>query len=75
VDIFKVAPEKAAKIRQLPTSLKEALEALRQDHEFLLRGNVFTEDLMEAWLEQKMAEADDVRQRPHPYEISLYYDL
>jgi glutamine synthetase len=75
VDIFREQPEKVAKIKQLPTSLKEALEALEKDHDFLLQGDVFTEDLLETWIMQKMAEADDVRQRPHPYEISLYYDV
>jgi glutamine synthetase len=75
VDIFRTDPQEVAKIKRLPTSLKEALEALERDHKFLLQGHVFTKDLLEAWMEQKMREADDVRQRPHPYEISLYYDV
>ncbi len=75
VDVFKLDPREADKIKRLPTSLKEALEALSEDHQFLLKGDVFSEDLLEVWIEQKMRESDDVRQRPHPYEISLYYDV
>jgi glutamine synthetase len=75
VDLFKLDPAEQAKIRQLPTSLKESLEALEGDHDFLLQGDVFTEDLLEAWIDVKMKEADEVRQRPHPYEMSLYYDV
>jgi glutamine synthetase len=75
VNIFELDPREAAKIKRLPTSLREALEALEEDHEFLLQGNVFSEDLLETWIEAKMREADEVRQRPHPYEISLYFDV
>jgi len=75
VDIFKLDSREAAKIKRLPTTLKESLEALSQDRQFLLQAGVFTEDLVEVWIEQKIRESDDVRQRPHPYEISLYYDV
>ncbi len=75
VDIFKLGPEEAARIKRLPTSLKEALEALSQDHKFLMQGDVFSDDLLQTWIEEKMREVHEVRQRPHPYEISLYYDV
>jgi glutamine synthetase len=48
---------------------------LRKDHEFLLKGDVFTEDLVETWVQYKMdRDVDQLRQRPHPYEFALYYD-
>ncbi|KPL18956.1 MAG: glutamine synthetase [candidate division Zixibacteria bacterium SM23_81] len=75
VDVFTMDPQELAKLKRLPTSLKEALDALSCDCQFLIQGGVFTEDLVETWIEQKMRESDDVRQRPHPYEISLYYDV
>ena len=59
-----------------PGSLDEALDALEADHEFLLRGDVFTEDVIETWINYKrMNEVDAVRLRPHPYEFCLYYDI
>ena len=58
-----------------PGSLDEALAALRDDHDFLLQGGVFTEDLIETWIDYKMDnEIDPLRLRPHPYEFFLYYD-
>jgi glutamine synthetase len=55
--------------------LDEALDALEADHDFLLAGGVFTEDLIETWIRYKrLTEADQVRQRPHPWEFALYYD-
>ncbi len=75
VDLYELSPEEAAKIKQVPGSLPEALKALEQDHEFLLRGGVFTEDLIENWLRYKRdKEVDPVRLRPHPYEFFLYFD-
>ncbi|MEE9138446.1 MAG: type I glutamate--ammonia ligase, partial [candidate division NC10 bacterium] len=60
----------------VPGSLSEALDALERDHEFLLKGDVFTEDVIETWLWYKRTkEVDPVRLRPHPYEFVLYYDL
>jgi glutamine synthetase len=50
------------------------LDALEQDHQFLLRGEVFTRDVLETWLELKRKEADEVNIRPHPYEFYLYFD-
>jgi glutamine synthetase len=59
-----------------PGSLDEALEALEEDHEFLLKGEVFTEDVIEAWIDYKReAEVDAVRLRPHPHEFELYFDI
>lgn len=74
-DIYALPPEEAAKIRQVPGSLDEALKALEEDHEFLLEGEVFTEDLLETWIRYKREkEIDPVRLRPHPYEFFLYLD-
>ena len=57
-------------------SLEEALTCLEEDHQFLLKGDVFTEELLETFIEYKRkAEAEAVRLRPHPYEFSLYYDI
>jgi glutamine synthetase len=64
------------KLKVLPMSLKEALDALTEDYQFLLQGGVFTRDLIETWIEHKMEnEFLQVRNRPHPYEMSLYYDV
>ena len=60
----------------MPGSLEEALNALEDDHGFLLKGDVFTEELLENYINYKRrAEADAVRLRPHPYEFALYYDI
>ncbi len=62
-------------IKQLPTSLEEAMKALDEDHEFLTRGGVFTEDIIQTWINYKMQkEFMEIRNRPHPYEIALYYN-
>ena len=74
-DIFTWPAEKRAQIKALPTSLPMALEALATDHDFLLAGDVFSEDLIERWIASKREEDRQVRNRPHPYEIELYYDL
>jgi glutamine synthetase len=74
-DIFELPEEELAKIEHVPHSLDEALDALEADHEFLLKGGVFTEDLIETWIEYKRKEeADQIRLRPHPWEFALYYD-
>ncbi len=64
-----------AGIHQLPTSLTKALNALEQDHDYLLKGGVFTEDLLESWAALKRVEVDGVRIRPTPYEFQMYYDV
>lgn len=75
VDLYDLPPEEAAKISQVPGSLGEVLIALEQDHDFLLKGDVFTSDLLETWITYKRdQEVDQVRLRPHPYELFLYYD-
>ena len=62
-------------VAQVPGSLSEALDALEADHEFLLKGDVFSKDLIETWIGWKREnEVDPVRLRPHPLEFSLYYD-
>ena len=75
-DLFELPPEELAAIPSVPASLDEALDALEADHEFLLKGGVFTEDLIETWIDYKRAEeCDPVRIRPHPWEFALYYDV
>ncbi len=75
VDLYELPPSKAKKIKQVPGSLSESLEALERDHDFLLKGDVFTSDVIETWLELKAKkEVDAVRLRPHPYEFYMYYD-
>ncbi|MDF1545829.1 MAG: type I glutamate--ammonia ligase [bacterium] len=67
--------EEFAKIHQLPTSLNKALNALESDHDYLLAGGVFTEDLLENWIKIKRNEVSNIRVRPTPYEFELYYDI
>ena len=75
-DIYDLSPEELKKVPSMPASLEEALEALEQDHGFLLKGDVFTEELLETYINYKRkSEADAVRLRPHPYEFALYYDI
>ena len=60
----------------MPGSLEESLSCLEEDHEFLLKGDVFSEELIETWIDYKMKiEAHAVSIRPHPYEFALYYDI
>ena len=73
-NMYELPPEEHAKIPQVPGSLAEALDHLEQDHEFLLKGDVFTRDFMEMWISHKRKEHDALRLRPHPYEFFLYYD-
>ena len=75
VDLYDLPPEETAKLKQVPGSLPEVLDALEADHEFLLKGDVFTPDLIEMWLDYKRSrEIDELRLRPHPYEFYLYFD-
>ena len=63
-------------MKSTPGSLDQALDALEGDHAFLLRGDVFTRDVIETWLDDKRKkEIDAIRLRPHPYEFHLYYDI
>ena len=73
---YELTPEEAAKIPTVPGSLEEALEALEKDHAFLLKGDVFTKDVIDVWLEYKRErEIPAVKLRPHPYEFYLYFDI
>ena len=75
-DLYDLSPEELANVPALPASLEGALQALDRDHEFLTRQDVFTEEVIETYINYKMkAEVDQIRQRPHPYEFSLYYDI
>ena len=74
-DIYALTPAELAEVPSMPASLEESLGNSKKDHEFLLKGDVFTEDLIETWIEYKMAnEVSAIRLRPHPYEFALYYD-
>ena len=74
-NIFKWTEEKQAKLKSIPATLEQALEALKQDNEYLLAGDVFNKELIETWITEKMKEAIAVRNRPHPFEMNLYYSL
>ncbi|MFP6667639.1 MAG: type I glutamate--ammonia ligase, partial [Pirellulales bacterium] len=75
-DIYDLSPEEAAGVPTTPGSLDESLAALREDHGFLLRGDVFTKDVVDTWIEYKTEnEVEPLRLRPHPYEFCLYYDI
>jgi len=75
-DVYDLDPEELAHFPKTPTSLEEALEALARDHEFLLQGDVFSDDVIKTWIWYKREkEADALRLRPHPYEFTLYYDI
>ncbi|MFA6055677.1 MAG: glutamine synthetase, partial [Thermodesulfovibrionales bacterium] len=75
-DIYELGPEELAKVPSLPGSLEDALDCLEKDHDFLLKGDVFTEDVIEMWISYKRTkEVDALRLRPHPYEFYLYYDI
>jgi glutamine synthetase len=76
VNIYDLEPEDAAEVAQTPGSLAESLAALKKDHGFLLKGDVFTSDVIETWIDYKTVnEVDALRLRPHPYEFMLYYDI
>jgi glutamine synthetase len=75
-DLYELPPEELAEVPQVPGSLDDALAALEADHEFLLEGDVFTQDVIDTWIAYKREhEVDAVRLRPHPWEFHLYYDI
>jgi glutamine synthetase len=75
-NIYALSPEEAKGIPSMPASLDEALGELHNDHEFLLKGDVFTTDAIETWIEYKREqECNPVRLRPHPHEFELYFDV
>ncbi len=75
-DIYNLPPEELADIPSAPGSLDEALDALKEDQEFLLKGDVFTRDAIDMWIDYKIEnEVNDVKLRPHPHEFFLYFDI
>ncbi|MBW1649143.1 MAG: type I glutamate--ammonia ligase [Deltaproteobacteria bacterium] len=75
-NIYDLPPEELANVPSAPGSLEDALLALKEDNEFLLKGDVFTEDVISKWIEYKMEkEVNPIKLRPHPYEFMLYYDI
>jgi glutamine synthetase len=75
-DIYNLPPEELAEIPSAPGSLDEALAALKADQEFLLKGDVFTPDAIDMWIDYKTEnEVNDVKLRPHPHEFYLYFDI
>jgi glutamine synthetase len=75
-DIYELGPEELKDVPSVPGSLEEALLALERDHDFLMKGDVFTKDTLDTWLYFKRhREIDEVRLRPHPYEFALYFDV
>jgi glutamine synthetase len=74
-NIFSWNEEQKANLVSVPASLEEALDALREDHEFLLAGGVFHAELIDSWITEKTKEVVAVRNRPHPFEMNLYYSL
>jgi glutamine synthetase len=73
-NLYELSPAEIKKVPQVPASLAEACNHLERDHEFLLKGDVFTEDVISTWLEMKRKEQDQIRLRPHPWEFHMYYD-
>ena len=73
-NLYDLPPEEAKGLKFVPDSLRGSLDALKNDHQFLIKGDVFTEDFIQNFIDIKMEEYDAVRLRPHPYEYSMYYD-
>ena len=75
-NIYDLEPEELAKVPSTCASLEEALNALEDDHDFLLKGDVFSADVIETWVKYKREnEVNALRLRPHPFEFALYYDM
>jgi glutamine synthetase len=75
-DIYSLSPKELENVPSMPGSLDEALTELEADHEFLLKGDVFTTDAIEKWCAYKReSEVNPMRMRPHPHEFELYYDM
>ncbi len=75
INLYHLSKEEQKKIKALPTNLEQALDALESDHEFLLKGDVFSEKLIELWIEKKRSEALAINRIPNPAEFGYYYDL
>jgi glutamine synthetase len=75
-DLYELPPEEAREVAQVPGSLDAVIDRLEDDHDYLIEGGVFTEDLISTWIDIKREqEIDPIRLRPHPYEFALYYDV
>lgn len=75
-DLYDLPPEEAKDVKSVVGSLDAALDALEHDHDFLLKGEVFTRDVLDTWLTYKRErEVGEIRLRPHPYEFALYFDI
>ena len=75
-DIYDLPPEELAKVPTTPGSLREALDALAEDHDYLLKGDVFTQDVIDTWISYKIEnEVQALELRPHPWEFAMYYDI
>ena len=74
-DLYELPPEEHAGIKQVPSSLAEAMDALEEDHDFLTAGDVFTDDLIETWIDLKRGEIDQARLQPTPLEYELYFHI
>ena len=74
-NLFDLSDKEKAKLSQLPTSLDDAIECLKKDHDYLLVNDVFTEDLIDRWVKEIKKDADKVNKMPHPAEFAAYYDL
>ena len=74
-NIYELPPEELKQVPNVAGSLGEALDCLEKDHDFLLKGDVFTQDFLDMWISTKRKEHDALRLRPHPYEFFLYYDV
>jgi glutamine synthetase len=72
---YELGGKESKKIPTVPGSLEQAIDALEVDHKFLLEGGVFTQDVIDVWIEYKRSEIDGVRLRPHPWEFHLYFDM
>ena len=73
-NIYELPAAELKKVPSVPGTLAESCDALAKDHQFLLKGDVFTEDVIDTWIEMKRKEHDQVRLRPHPQEFHMYYD-
>jgi glutamine synthetase len=74
-NIYELSKEELSEVPSTPGSLRESLEALKKDHDYLLQGGVFSEELIRTWVEYKTKnELDEIALRPHPHEFHLYYD-
>jgi len=75
-DTYTLSTKEAKKLKTVPGSLEQAINALEKDHKFLLKGGVFTQDVIDVWIDYKRTkEIDEIRLRPHPHEFYLYFDI